>query len=123
MAELKKEKELKEELKDSYIEKLVNFFTENGEEVLRIKQHEFAMPVTDSQNNEHFIKIVVSIPSGSRGGDEIFDGYAMAEDYKLKQKLKEEKKAKTAEAKAKKIEKDRKIREQKEALKKAHEKE
>ena len=49
--------------------------------------------------------MTVKVPTGSRDG-EAYDGYAMAEEYRLKVAEKAEKARKAAEAKAKKIAKD-----------------
>ena len=79
-----------------------------GEEVLRVGSNELAFPVTDADGNEDFIVLVVKIPTGANKGTEPYDGYAMAEDYELKVRAKEEKAKKAAEEKAKKIAKDEK---------------
>lgn len=105
-------KMLREEVKAIYVNKIIDFFSQQ-EEVLRTGSNEIAIPVVDSEGNEDFIKITVAIPTGSNKGTEPYDGYAMAEDYQMKLKEKEEKKKKTAEAKAKKIERDKKYREKK----------
>ena len=57
----------------------------------------------DSEQNDKFIQIVVKVPTGSRDGD-AFDGYSLAEDFKIKQDLKTQKK---------KIERDKRLREEK----------
>ena len=46
------------------------------------------------------------MPTGSRDGD-AYDGYSVAEEYALKQKLKAEKAIAAAKAKEKKIAKDK----------------
>ena len=56
--------------------------------------------------------MTIKVPTGSRDGD-AYDGYSMAEDWAIKCKNKEETAKKKAEAKAKKIEKDKKMREKK----------
>lgn len=109
----KSRKDLRNELKTRYIETLIKLLTDEQEEVLRVKDHEVAIPVVDSEGNEDFIKITVAIPTGSNKGTEPYDGYEMAEDYKLKQKEKAEKAAERAKAKEKKIERDKRYREKK----------
>ena len=55
-------------------------------DVLPISASELALPVVDSEGNEKFAVIKVSIPRGERdgnGGYIPFDGYAAAEDWKL----------------------------------------
>lgn len=71
-----------------------------------------AMPGVDEDGNEFFYKIQISVPRGSRSGDGGYipwDAYADKEDYELKVKEKEDKKAaKEAEKKRKEDEKARK---------------
>lgn len=103
-------KQLREQIKVVYVEKLIDFFNES-EDVLRVGSNEIAFPVVDSEGNEDFIVLTCKIPTGANKGTEPYDGYAMAEEYKMKLKEKAEKKAKADEAKKKKIEKDKKYRE------------
>lgn len=114
-------KELRNELKTIYVEKVSDFFSGIGEEVLRTKQHEIAIPVVDKEGNEDFIKITIAIPTGSNNGTEPYDGYSVAEEYRMKTEEKERKAKEKATAKAKKIERDRKYREKKEELKRQRE--
>lgn len=110
-------KQLRENLKKEYVELLSEYLNGIGEEVLRVGSNELAFPVTDTEGNEDFIVLVVKIPTGANKGTEPYDGYAMAEDYELKLKMKEEKAKKTAETKAKKIAKDAERREKEKAIK------
>ncbi len=109
----KSRKQLREEIKMIYVEKLIEFFKNEGEDILRVGSNEIAFPVIDSEGNEDFIVIPVKIPTGANKGTEPYDGYAMAEDYKIKLEEKAEKAKKTAEAKAKKIERDKIYRQKK----------
>jgi hypothetical protein len=55
-------------------------------DILPISASELALPIVDSEGNEKFAVIKVSIPRGERdgnGGYIPFDGYAAAEDWKL----------------------------------------
>ena len=103
-------KQLREQVKAIYVEKLIDFFKES-EDVLRVGSNEIAFPITDSEGNEDFIVLTCRIPIGANKGTEPYDGYAMAEEYRLKLKEKADKKAKADEAKKKKIERDKKYRE------------
>lgn len=103
-------KQLREQVKAIYVEKLIDFFKES-EEVLRVGSNEIAFPVVDSEGNEDFIVLTCKIPTGANKGTEPYDGYAMAEEYQMKLKEKAEKKAKADEAKKKKIERDKKYKE------------
>ena len=106
-------KVLREELKMHYLTNLIAYYTEAGEEVLRIKSNEIAIPVVDKEGNEDFIKIVVSIPTGANKGTEPFDAYELAEEYQMKVEEKAKQKKETEEKNKKKIERD-KLRREKE---------
>lgn len=101
-------------LRMDYVKRLAEILKEEGEDVLVVGSNELAIPVVDGEGEEQYVVFKVQIPSGSRDGD-AYDGYAMAEDYAMKQRDKAEKAAKAAEEKAKKIARDTKMREQKKA--------
>ena len=104
-------------LRIKYLELISAALTSNGEEVLRTNSNEIAIPVVDEEGEETYLVFTLKVPSGARDG-EPYDGYAMADDYKLKCKLKEEKAKAAAAKKQAKIERDKvrreKIKEQKE---------
>lgn len=104
-------KTLREEIKMHYVEVIKQALCES-EEVLRVRSNELAFPVVDKEGNEDYVVITVKIPTGSRCGDP-YDGHAMAQEYEMNLKKKEEKDKIAAEKKAKKIEKDKKMREAK----------
>ena len=101
-------KVLNEEIKVRFLEGVAEHLTNVGEEVLRTGSNEIALPVLDEDGNEKWLVLTFKVPTGSRDGD-AYDGYSMAEDYKMKC---EEKEAK-AKAKAEKAEKDKAKREDK----------
>ena len=101
-------------LRMDYVKRLAEMLKEEGEDVLVVGSNELAIPVVDGEGEEQYIVFKVQVPSGSRDGD-AYDGYAMAEDYAMKQREKAAKAAKSAEEKAKKIARDQKMREQKKA--------
>ena len=103
-------KQLREEVKMEFLSSIIDFFESREEEIIRIKSNEIAIPVVDKEGNEDFVKIVVSIPTGSNKGTEPFDAYSLAEEYQLKLKDKELKAKENAEKKQKKIEQDAKRR-------------
>lgn len=103
-------KELRERVKKVYLEKLKDFF-KDSEDVLQVGSNKIAFPVTDEENNEDFIVIQVSIPTGANKGADVYDGYTEAEAYADKVKAQEEKKREQAEKKAKKIAQDKARRE------------
>lgn len=85
-------------------------------EILQTGSQELCVPIVGDEAEEGYLVITFKVPKGSRDG-EAYDGYAMAEDYALKQKQKEEKAKVAAEKKAKKIARDTAAREAKKKAK------
>ena len=112
-------KSLHESLRKSYMDKITAFLADQGEEVLVTGSNEIALPCVDSEGNDEFIVITFKVPTGSRDGD-AYDGYSMAEDFKIKSAEKAEKAKIAAEKKAKKIAQDQKMREEKAKAKAEH---
>ena len=90
-------------------------------DILPISASELALPIVDSEGNEKFAVVKVSIPRGERdgnGGYIPFDGYAAAEDWKMvladradkaaarKEKKERQEKERERKANAKKVIKD-----------------
>ena len=105
-------KTLHNALRAKYIERVSKFLADSGEEVLVTGSNEIALPCVDSEGNDEFIVLTFKIPTGSRDGD-IYDGYSMAEDFKMRTAEKAEKAKVAAEKKAKKIARDKQMREAK----------
>lgn len=103
---------LDNELREKVLKTIMEFFTEKNEDVMQTNSNECAFPCVDSDGNDKWVQIVVKIPTGGRDEDG-YDGYGVAESYRLKVKEKEEKKKESEIKKAKKIERDKKIREKK----------
>ena len=101
-------KVLNEEIKVRFLDGVAEHLTQVGEEVLRTGSNEIALPVLDDEGNEKWLVLAFKVPTGSRDGD-AYDGYAMAEDYKMKLAEKAEKE----KAKAEKAAKDKAKREAK----------
>lgn len=113
--------QIREVVKAEFLTKIAEMLTNEGEEVLKTKKNVFAIPFAKDEE-EGFVTITVSVPTGSRDGDE-YDGYGEAESYRMKV---EEDARKAEEAKKKKEEKMRKdaeARERKKAEKEAKKKE
>ena len=109
----KTKKQLHEGIRNKYLEAITKWLIEvQGEEVLRTKSNEIAIPCLDEDGNEEFLVLVFKVPTGSRDGD-AYDGYSMAEDYAMKVQKKAEKAEKDKAEKEKKIAKDKAMREQK----------
>jgi hypothetical protein len=113
----KSQKALNDEIKAMYFEKVWDFLSELGEDVIKVKSNEIAFPVVDSEGGEKSVVIVIKVPTGANKGTEPYDPYAMGEEYELKEKAKREKAEKVAKAKAEKIAKDKIRREKEKELK------
>lgn len=106
---------LKDAVRMNYLEKVANFLASQGEEILRTGSNSIAIPTLDGNKEECFLEIKFSVPTGGRDG-EPFDGYSMAQAYKMRQ---DEKMAKAEENKRKKqqkIEEQQRRRAEKKAL-------
>ena len=101
----------RELLREGYLKTIIAQFEHIGDEVLRVKSNEVAIPVVGCEGNEDFIVITVKVPTGANKGTEPYDGYSEAESYEMKLKEKELKAKKKAEEKEKKIKRDKERRE------------
>ena len=101
-------KVLNDEIKARFLDGVAEHLSNVGEEVLRVGSNEIALPVLDEDGNEKWLVLTFKVPTGTRQG-EAYDGYEMAEDYKMKlenKAIKEQQKAeKAAKDKAKRAEK------------------
>lgn len=97
-------KQLDEEIKLRFLEGISEHLNNMGEEVLRTKSNEIALPVVDEDGNDRYLVITFKVPTGTREGEE-YDGHSEAEGYahNLAEKAKKqaEKDAKAAKDKAK----------------------
>ena len=107
----------REILRNEYMEKVIESFVQIGDEVLKVKSNEIAIPVVGCEGNEDFIVITVKVPTGANKGMEPYDGYSEAEDYKMKLKEKERKAEEKEKQKKKKMARDAEIRKRKEEKK------
>ena len=112
-------KSLHESLRKSYMDKITAFLADQGEEVLVTGSNEIALPCVDSEGNDEFIVLTFKVPTGSRDGDP-YDGYSIAEDFKMKSAEKAEQAKIAAEKNAKKIAQNKKMREEKAKAKAEH---
>lgn len=113
-------KALHEVIRAQYMERVRAVLEADGEEVLRTNSNEFAIPCVDSEGNDEFIVLTFKVPTGSRDG-EAYDGYGEAESFKMHTAEKAEKAKAAAEAKARKIARDKAEREAKAKAKAEHE--
>lgn len=110
MTEKISNKKLQETLRNQFLQNIKEYLENSGEDVLVTGSNELAIPTTDSEKNEQWVVIKVSIPTGSRDGSP-YDGFVMAQEYIQKLTEKAEKAEKAKADKAKKIEHDKKMRE------------
>lgn len=92
-------------------------------DVLPVSASELAIPCLDDEGNEKWALIKVSIPRGTRngaGGYDPYDGYAVAEDYRIDCEEKAQKKADAEVKKQAKIARDEAKRAEKKALAEAN---
>ena len=117
----KTKKQLHEGIRAKFIGMFKEYLESQGEEVLRTKSNEIAIPTLDEDGNEEFMVITFKVPTGSRDDGEAYDGYGIAEQYAEDTKAKAEKAKAEAEKKAKKIARDRAQREAKAKARADHE--
>ena len=106
----------RELIRSEFLALVSEFLTSKGEEVLRVKSNEIAIPVVGCEDNEDFLVVTFKVPTGANKGTEPYDAYAEAESYELKLKTKAEKAKANAEKKAKKIARDAEIRAKKKEI-------
>lgn len=109
-----------DKIRETMMEKVGEMFGKDTD-VLRTNSNELCFPIVAEDGEEGYLVLTFKIPTGSRDGD-AYDGYAMAEDYKMKCAERKVKAEKAAQAKAKKIAKDEKMRAEKARLKAEREK-
>ena len=106
----KSEREL---IRAQFLESVSTYLDSLGNEVLRVKSNEIALPVVGCEGNEDFLVITFKVPTGADKGMTPYDGYAMAEDYEMSCKAKADKARENAERKAKKVARDAEVRKRK----------
>lgn len=97
---------LETEIRNAILEELSATLQRNHDtDVLPVSTSEITIPVVDSEGNERFALIKVSIPRGTRneGSYKDYDGYAAADSFKLEQQDKLAKKEASAAKKDAKI--------------------
>lgn len=114
-------KTMKTEKKNEYLEKITKFLVDSEEDVVRTGSGELAFPIVLENGDECFITLKISIPTGTRNGED-YDGYAVADSYKLDCEKSAEKAENARKAKEKKIAADKKRRENSAKIKAKREK-
>lgn len=89
--------QLETELRTAFMNKVKELIEHDYEtDVLQVSASEYAFPCLDSEGNEKFVLVKISIPRGTRngeGGYTPYDGYQAAEDYAAEVASKEQEKA------------------------------
>lgn len=106
----------REFIRANFLDKIASYLYDSGEEVLRVKSNEIAIPTVGCEGNEDFLVITFKVPTGANKGLEPYDGYAEAESYEMKAKEKEAKAKANAEKKKRKMERDAEIRRKKKEI-------
>lgn len=106
----------RELIRSEFLALVTEFLTAHGEEVLRVKSNEIALPVVGCEGSEDFLVITFKVPTGANKGTEPYDAYSEAESYELKLKEKEFKARVAAEKKARKIQRDAEVRAKKKEI-------
>lgn len=106
----------RELIRNEFLTLVSDFLATHGEEVLRVKSNEIAIPVVGCEDNEDFLVVTFKVPTGANKGLEPYDGYAEAESYEFKLKEKEEKAKANAEKKERKRKRDEEIRKRKKEI-------
>ena len=109
----KSEREL---IREQFLTLVGDFLAARGEEVLRVKSNEVAIPVVGCEGNEDFLVLTFKVPTGANKGSEPYDGYAEAEDYAHNVAEKARKAREREAEKARKIERDKAMREKRKAI-------
>ena len=102
-------------MRNKFMENVQTMIENQDYEVLETGSNEICVPIVNEDHEEGYLVITFKIPKGSRDG-EPYDGYAVAQDFKMKCDEKARKVAEAQKKKAEKIERDRKAREEKAKL-------
>ena len=103
----------RELIRKHYLELVSEFLDSLNEEVLLVKSNEIAIPVVGCEGNEDYLVITFKVPTGANKGTEPYNGHELAQDYIHNLAEKERKAEERKAEKAKKIAKDKEIREAK----------
>jgi len=103
----------REIIRKHYLELVSEFLDSLNEEVLLVKSNEIAIPVVGCEGNEDYLVITFKVPTGANKGTEPYNGHELAQDYIHNLAEKERKAEERKAEKAKKIAKDKEIREAK----------
>ena len=103
----------RELIRKHYLELVSEFLDSLNEEVLLVKSNEISIPVVGCEGNEDYLVITFKVPTGANKGTEPYNGHELAQDYIHNLAEKERKAEERKAEKARKIAKDKEIREAK----------
>lgn len=103
-------------IRNKFMDNVQTMIENQDYEVLDTGSNEICVPIVNAEGDEAYLVITFKIPKGSRDG-EAYNGYDVARDFKMKCDEKARKVAEAEKKKAEKIERDRKAREAKKAIK------
>lgn len=110
----KSKTKLREEAKVPITANLLDYLKATySEDAAKVKDNEIMFPFLDSERNEIFVVVKVTVPIGENHGAIAYDGYEAAAAYERETAAKAEKKAAAETKKAAKIAKDKAAREAK----------
>lgn len=92
-------------VRNEIMDKVKDFLKNEGYEVLVVASNGLAIEVVGEDMEDGWVKVVFSIPTGTRGGED-YDGYDEEKDYKFHVEQKKAKDEEAAQKKAKKMAKD-----------------
>lgn len=99
--------QIRKETRKPITDKVLEFIKkEFDDDAARIKDDEIMCPWLDTEGNEIYFTVKVSIPLGEGHGKIPFDGYSEAENYKMENERKEEERKEREKKKAEKIARD-----------------
>lgn len=99
-----------DKVRDSFINSLMEWLRDDGQDVQKTKNNEIAFPFVNELGADEWLRITVAIPTGGRDGEQ-FDGYELAKELIIANAEKERVAKEKEEKKQKKIIADKKRRE------------
>lgn len=112
---------LRKEISERFTAQLLDYAKNNiDEDAALVADGAFMFPTLDSEGNDWYVKVTISVPTGERGGNG-YDGYEEAKAYEREKAEKLEKKAEAEAKKQAKIAKDKARREAAAKAKAEHE--
>lgn len=97
-------KAMREAVRNHYFDVMVDYFKNEGEDVQITKSNTFAFPIVLEDGTEDYIRVVVSIPTGTKADP--YDAHEEAKTFKMETERKAREKAEREAKKKAKAEAD-----------------